>query len=211
MYQILAKFVCSLLLSGVFLSGVHAAPVLIDFEDSSGGGGPGSTMLTTKGMVFDWSVLSPSLPVVTTTGAAGGSGNELLFCGWCEDTNGTSLYASDGSLFGLTSFRFGSLSGTTPSPYNGTVTGYLNGGGTVTQNFSVALGTSDLISFDGSWAGLVSVDIVAATLADGHQGFEAFAIDNVTVNVVPVPAAVWLFASGLGLLGWLRRRQTALT
>jgi len=34
-------------------------------------------------------------------------------------------------------------------------------------------------------------------------------IDNVTIDtaVVPVPAAVWLFGSALGLLGWVRRRS----
>jgi hypothetical protein len=33
-------------------------------------------------------------------------------------------------------------------------------------------------------------------------------IDNVTIDttVVPVPAAVWLFGSALGLLGWVRRK-----
>jgi hypothetical protein len=29
------------------------------------------------------------------------------------------------------------------------------------------------------------------------------------VNVVPIPAAVWLFGSALAGLGWMRRRQTA--
>ena len=145
MHKIPGKFACSLLLCGVFAAGAHAAPVLIDFEDASGAGGGSSTMLTTKGMVFDWSVLSPSKPVFVPQGAAGGGGIEMLFCGWCEANNGTSLYAADGSLFDLTSFRFGSLnlSGNPSIPYNGTVTGYLAGGGTVSQNFSLALGTSD--------------------------------------------------------------------
>jgi len=29
---------------------------------------------------------------------------------------------------------------------------------------------------------------------------------SLSLAVIPIPAAVWLFASGLGLLGWLRRR-----
>jgi hypothetical protein len=35
-----------------------------------------------------------------------------------------------------------------------------------------------------------------------------FVVDNISINAVPIPAAVWLFGSGLGLLGWFRRRQS---
>lgn len=31
-------------------------------------------------------------------------------------------------------------------------------------------------------------------------------LTSLTITTVPVPAAVWLFVSGLGMLGWIRRR-----
>jgi len=34
-------------------------------------------------------------------------------------------------------------------------------------------------------------------------------IDSYSATVVPIPAAVWLFGSGLGLLGWMKRKATA--
>lgn len=50
---------------------------------------------------------------------------------------------------------------------------------------------------------------VDAGLAGGSA--QHFVLDdlNVNVSVVPIPASAWLFASGLGLLGWMRRPRKA--
>ena len=58
-------------------------------------------------------------------------------------------------------------------------------------------------TFNSSWSGLSSVNVQAS----GPGGWDP-AIDNIRVSAVPVPAAVWLFASGLGLLGWMKRGRS---
>jgi len=42
----------------------------------------------------------------------------------------------------------------------------------------------------------------------GRPGGQQFYIEGLNVSVVPVPAAAWLFASALGMLGWMRRKST---
>lgn len=59
--------------------------------------------------------------------------------------------------------------------------------------------------------GLVFMDGISMANAQS-LGFESVsgatvAIDNFGAQVVPVPAAAWLFGSSLGLLGWIRRRD----
>lgn len=39
--------------------------------------------------------------------------------------------------------------------------------------------------------------------------FRSISTGSVSASIVPIPAAVWLFASGVGLLGWMRRSQAA--
>ena len=54
----------------------------------------------------------------------------------------------------------------------------------------------------GYWTDLIRVEFIVPT-----AGFNIGFLDNVVVdNVVPIPAAVWLFGSGLGLLGWFSRK-----
>jgi len=78
-----------------------------------------------------------------------------------------------------------------------TVVGYLDGAAVASS--STAFGT-------GGW---LNVDAVTLHMVGNEVFFEGFAleIDNISANVVPIPAAVWLFASALGLLGWRKQAR----
>ena len=58
--------------------------------------------------------------------------------------------------------------------------------------------------YDGVELIMISTDWVGGTGSMSTGGIQL--IFNVSAAAVPVPAAVWLFGSALGLLGWARRR-----
>jgi len=66
------------------------------------------------------------------------------------------------------------------------------------ENISLSL------NIDNAWDGQL-LQFGFQNTASNYEGSGVF-YDNVNLNVVPIPAAVWLFASGLGMLGWVRRK-----
>jgi hypothetical protein len=64
----------------------------------------------------------------------------------------------------------------------------------------------------GDWLNVVGVFFTASgpfCTTNCYLDLAGLEVDNIVVGAaVPIPAAVWLFGSGLGLLGWIRRRRT---
>jgi hypothetical protein len=86
---------------------------------------------------------------------------------------------------------------------NGTCTiwGSVNGGGSISTNDVSILGTGD-------WLNIRNAEIF------GTQTTYSLSVDNIEVNTIisgssaiPLPAAIWLFSSGLAVCIWVRRKR----
>jgi hypothetical protein len=176
-----------------FTGVANAAPVVLDFEDTPYEGTTFEDPFVTKGFVID-----PSDPP-SVSAISSGPDSHLVICGWCANgSEGVSIFADSGLRFELTSMEVSFVE----LPMTGIVVGHFANGDTLSESI-----VAGVMSFDSSWTKLASIDILFDTSVIAVPPYLAAEIDNIHVSEVPVPAAVWLFGSALGALGWRRRRR----
>lgn len=125
-------------------------------------------------------------------------------------------FDADTLLYSNVSIAAGGLSGVGGSTFtDANLPGSTTADQFVTMGSTVYLGNGpwesalflDFGSSLTSAGGVVSISSGSVWVPD--PGFGLILDPGASVSAVPIPAAVWLFGSGLGLLGWFRRKQTA--
>ncbi|MBT8421681.1 MAG: VPLPA-CTERM sorting domain-containing protein, partial [Gammaproteobacteria bacterium] len=131
---------------------------------------------------------------------APGTGNNTQSIFWGANGSNSTLTVTQNNGYGfdLNSFDASSL-------YNSagtlTVTGYTATSGIVTQNFVLGSSIATL-----NITGMDALNTLVFSF-DGTAEFAPYDLDNITLTLVPVPAAVWLMGSALGILFVGRRKK----
>ncbi len=137
------------------------------------------------------------------------SGSPALFAATSESVD---ITAVGGGAFSLQSIGLAPLLGGFGSPTSVLFTGFLAGGGTVTQTVSVPGATNALTVFNfATFAGLSSVRMTVTTPAfEPYVQFDNVRLAPAQAAVIPEPTTVALLGAGLaGVAAAARRRRRA--
>ena len=66
-------------------------------------------------------------------------------------------------------------------------------------------GTDFALNFGEAWAFTFDSGNQSTIIFNATTQFVAMAVRAGDVGLVPIPAAIWMFGSALGMLGWMRR------
>ena len=164
--------------------------------------------VTVDGFVFDyqdmtgWAIGVVDSPDYTLANEFD-TGSDIITCQGSDDNEcKIVMTSSSGTLFSLTSFDGADglfdVGGRTI-----TVWGTRSTGGLVTAAFTTVANTFTTYNLSQNFNDLVSVEFRGF-----GPGDDIMALDNINVQVVPLPAAAWLLGSGLlGLIAFARRKR----
>ena len=197
------KLFATVVTTFLLVGNANAFNILIDFEDSPLDGDitPGAEPIESRG--FNFSGLIEKGVTQWPLGAV----DDSKALHWCAgdicSAPATITMTQDGLIaFDLFSLELARNNLDTDIE----LIGNFVGGGSISTTVFVDSLTLTSYGLGGGWTNLQSLTITPLNVAG--FGNLAVAVDNISVSsAVPVPAAVWLFGSGLGLLGWFRRKK----
>jgi len=196
------KILFAIIAMAAFMSPASATVITFD-----GLGTNTDKPVSVDGFTFDY--LDENGWCICSTGASSAqisNGTDQILIRDTGDRDSTISMSVDSGLFSLQSFLGADgLLGIGQRTIE--VTGFLFGGGTVTESFITTADTQSLYSLSAAFTGLTAVNF--HSFGDSGDGM---ALDNITVNSeingeVPEPAPLALLGLGLLGLGFARKRR----
>ena len=172
----------------LLLLSVASRAQTLDFEGIGTITGPPFDVVTMGFKVQAFLTQGAPEPIIRPANLSPNGTDMYAICGFCADSGGFNLFATDGSAFSLVSIDLGGF-GNTADEFDFTLTGYTLTGGIVTEmlTLTVVEGVQTLVLGAG-WNNLTSVTVSVDNA--GNAGFSGSVYDNIELADPPLAVSI---------------------